>query len=63
MMKKTNCSRIVALNHTHKAFIEGIRSEIDSAQPTVYELLTLRYASPKIGREVATDFLLCTLFH
>ena len=54
-MKKTNCSRIVTLDHAHKGLIDGVRREHEAAQLTVFELPILRYAFPKLGREVATD--------
>lgn len=54
-MKKTNCTRIVTLDHAHKALIDGIHRENEGAQLTVYELPTLRYAFPKLGKEVAAD--------
>ena len=52
-MKKTNCSRIVTLDHAHKGLIDSIRHE--GVQLMVFELPTLRYAFPKLGQEVATD--------
>lgn len=55
MMKKTNCSRIVTLGHAHKALIDGIRREYEGAELTVFELPTLRYAFPKLGKEVTAD--------
>ena len=54
-MKKTNCSRIVTLDHAYKALIDGIRREHEATQLTVFELPTLRYAFPKLGQEVAAD--------
>ncbi|KAH0828782.1 acetyl-CoA synthetase-like protein [Lanmaoa asiatica] len=55
MMKKTDCARIVTLDHAHRGLIDGIRHENEGAHLIVYELPTLRYAFPKLGREVATD--------
>jgi acyl-coenzyme A synthetase/AMP-(fatty) acid ligase len=55
MMRKTNCSRIVTLDHAHKSLIDGIRREIDGAPLTVYEVPTLRCAFPKLAQEAATD--------
>ncbi|KAF8555340.1 putative nonribosomal peptide synthetase [Imleria badia] len=55
MMKKTNCSRIVTVDHAHKALIDGIRHEIQGAELTVYELPGFRCAFPKLGQEVAAD--------
>lgn len=55
MMKKTNCSRIVTLDHAHKPLIDGIRLELQGAQLTVYEIPTFRYAFPKLGKEVTAD--------
>ena len=54
-MKKTNCSRIVTLDHAHKGLIDGIRREYEGAQLTVFELPTLRYVFPKLGQEVPAD--------
>jgi len=54
-MKKANCSRIVTLDHAHKPLIDGIRREIGGVDLTVYELPTLRYAFPKLGKEVVAD--------
>ncbi|KAG6371289.1 hypothetical protein JVT61DRAFT_9758 [Boletus reticuloceps] len=55
MMKKTNCSRIATLDHAHKVLIDGIRREIKGEHLTVYEVPTLRYTFPKLGKEIATD--------
>ena len=55
MMKKINCSRIITIDHAHKALIDGIRRENEGAELTVYELPTLRYAFPNLGKELATD--------
>ncbi|KAF8436597.1 putative nonribosomal peptide synthetase [Boletus edulis BED1] len=55
MMKKTNCSRIATLGHAHKVLIDGIRREFEGERLTVYEVPTLRYAFPKLGKEIATD--------
>ena len=55
MLKKTNCSRIITLEHAHKPLIDGIRHEIGGAPLIIYELPTLRYAFPKLGQEVALD--------
>jgi acyl-CoA synthetase (AMP-forming)/AMP-acid ligase II len=55
MMTKTNCSRIVTLDHAHKPLIDGVRREIGGAPLTVYEVPTLRYAFPKLAQEAVTD--------
>lgn len=54
-MQKTNCSRIVTLDHAHKALIDGIRDEIQGAQLIVHEVPTFRYAFPSLGKEGAAD--------
>ena len=54
-MKKTECTRIVTLHHSHGGLIDAIRRENEGANLTVHELPTLRYAFPKLGKEVAAD--------
>ncbi|KIJ04291.1 hypothetical protein PAXINDRAFT_94863, partial [Paxillus involutus ATCC 200175] len=55
MMKKTNCSRIVTLDHAHHDLIDGIREEIPDRELIIDELPTLTYAFPKLGNEVESD--------
>ena len=54
-MEKTKCTRILTLRHAHAGLIDGIRRENEGAQLTVHELPTLRFAFPKLGKEVAAD--------
>ena len=54
-MKRTECTRIVTLHHSHGRLIDAIRRENEGANLTVHELPTLRYAFPKLGKEVAAD--------
>ncbi|KAK2461112.1 hypothetical protein APHAL10511_006891 [Amanita phalloides] len=55
LMKKANSSRIVTLDHAHKALIDGVRRESQGTQLTIFEVPTLRYAFPKLGQEIAAD--------
>jgi hypothetical protein len=55
MMKKTNCSRIVTLDHAHHGLIDGIREEIPDRELIIEGLPTLIYAFPRLGYETESD--------
>ncbi|KAF8834980.1 acetyl-CoA synthetase-like protein, partial [Paxillus ammoniavirescens] len=55
MMKKTNCSRIVTLDHAHHGLIDGIREELPDRELIIDELPPLTYAFPKLGNESESD--------
>ncbi|KAH7912703.1 putative nonribosomal peptide synthetase [Hygrophoropsis aurantiaca] len=54
MMKKTNCRRIMTLDHAHHAIVEGVRHELEY-EVFVDELPTLRQLFPKLGKETSAD--------
>ncbi|KAH7929525.1 putative nonribosomal peptide synthetase [Leucogyrophana mollusca] len=54
MMKKTNCHRIITLDHAHHALIEGVRREL-GFEILVDELPTIRQLFPKLGKETSED--------
>ncbi|KAH7929522.1 putative aminoadipate reductase [Leucogyrophana mollusca] len=53
MMKKTGCRRVVTIENTHRALVEGVRREVTALEVT--ELPSYSRLYPKLGKETIED--------